>query len=256
MDISAATIASVSDLVDNYQPNPRAAEVLSHMTVILLVGIAGAGKNTIIEQLLGEKDSPYKRIVTCTTRAPRANDGVLEQNDIDYHFLDLKTAQQMLVNKEFIETNIYSSNVYGTALTEFEKIAEEGKIAVGDVDVNGVANMERIAPSIRPIFILPPSFEVWFKRLKDRYGEHWETRQEDVVARIETARQELEYALHAGYFYLVLNDDLAVAVQVVDTVAHDASLKPQDTFSRRALAESLLKEIKRYQQSAKQSDNP
>ena len=69
---------SLADLVANYQPPERAVEVIRHAKITLLVGISGAGKDTIKRALL--EDPSFHDIVSHTTRKPRANEGVLEQH--------------------------------------------------------------------------------------------------------------------------------------------------------------------------------
>src|SRR5690606_4573266 len=77
--------ATLSRLAQLYQPSDAARDVLARADVVLLVGISGAGKDTIQSRLLQRGD--YHSIITHTTRPPRANNGVMEQNGREYHFV-------------------------------------------------------------------------------------------------------------------------------------------------------------------------
>jgi guanylate kinase len=184
------------------------------------VGISGAGKNAISTRLMDAYAGQYHRLVTHVTRAPRKNNGVMERNGIDYHFIDMATASHMLDAQSYIETNVYSGNIYGTSVAELEAAQREHSIIIGDIDVNGVANFVRLGLHALPVFVLPPSYEVWQERLLTRYP-NGVIDQADWLARIKTARNEIQHALDTNYFYFVINDELDQAVATINAIAHD-----------------------------------
>lgn len=224
------------DLLNSYTVPPKAAELLQRAKVVFLVGISGAGKNTILRELL--KTGKYKLVVSHTTRKPRKNHGVLEQDGREYHFIDEPEARRMLENDEFIEAKLYSGNLYGTSLKEIADAYHEGKIAISDIEVQGVAEYMAVSPQVKPIFILPPDFQTWRLRLRDRYkGLNYDWK--EIEKRLETAKVELQEALGKNYFEFVINDDLARAVMAVDKIAH-GHLSPTKNEHARALARHLL----------------
>jgi len=77
----------------------------------------------------------------------------------------------MLREGAFIEAKTYSGNLYGTSVTEIVHANQEGKIAITDMEVQGVAEYKAIAPKVIAEFILPPNFEEWQRRLHSRYGD-------------------------------------------------------------------------------------
>jgi guanylate kinase len=208
----------IDNLIATYQPSDEAVAILAEVPILLLVGISGAGKDTIKKQLLATGD--YHKIVTHTTRAPRENDGVMEQNGVEYHFIDKATSLQMLEEKKYIEANRYGNNIYGTSVAEFAQTRDEHRIAVADIDVNGVANFMRLAPkSTRPVFLTPPSYAVWRERWMSRYnGTKYSP--EDYTSRLQTAIKEIEHVLAADYYFIVVNDNLDAAVNEVNVIAH------------------------------------
>lgn len=226
-------------LLDSYPVPANAVELLQKAKVVFLVGVSGAGKNTILKELL--KTGKYKLVISHTTRKPRENHGVLEQDGKDYHFIEEAEARRMLADGEFIEAKIYSGNVYGTSLKEVEDAYNEGKIAISDIEVQGVSEYMKVSSNVTPVFILPPDFETWQTRLKVRYGGK-EPDHTDMQKRMETAKKELTEALSKDYFEFVINDDLTRAVEAVDEVAH-GSLSAAKNENARKLAQELLSRL-------------
>lgn len=229
-------------LLESYTVPTEAVELLQKAKVVFLVGVSGVGKNTILKELL--KTGKYKLVISHTTRKPRENHGVLEQDGKDYHFIDESEAKRMLEDGEFIEAKIYSGNVYGTSLQEVKDAYTDGKIAISDIEVQGVAEYMEASSNVTPIFILPPDFETWQNRFKVRYGER-EPEEADMRKRMETAKKELAEALSKDYFEFVINDELERAVKAVDEIAH-GSLSVKKNETSRQIAQGLLDELKNF----------
>lgn len=204
--------------VQAYQPAPERLAAFRATPLLFVVGISGAGKDTIIERLLDYHPTDYHPFVTHTTRPPRANHGIMEQDGKEYYFIDFATAERMLDNKNYIEVNAYSGNIYGTSLSEIAQADAEQKIVLADIDVNGVANFVRLGMNARPVFVLPPGYTEWQQRIMRRYTG--EIDRSDWQKRMIAARDEIEHALATDYFYFVINDDLAQVVKEIDAIAH------------------------------------
>jgi guanylate kinase len=233
---------SLSQKLAHYTPSEEVKSLLAKTPTILIVGISGAGKDTIMGKLLARYPQEYHYIVSHTTRAPRANDGVMEQEGKEYHFIDLTTAEKMVDARQFIEANIYSGNLYGTSVTEFERAAGEGKIAITDLEVQGVADYVKLASTVRPVFILPPNYATWRQRFIARYGEHVSDYEEDLQKRIATAEKEVAFVLSVDYFSFVINADLEDAVEATHRVLLEGNRK-----EGRRVAEELLQELRAHQ---------
>lgn len=229
---------TILDTIDTYQPSLDRLTPLKQVPLLFLVGISGAGKNAVGTALRVNHPTEYHEFVTHTTRAPRKNHGVMEQDGVDYHFVGLAKAKEMLANHDFIEANFFAGNIYGTSIAEIEAAKQEGRIAIGDIDVNGVANFVQLGLNVRPVFILPPSYEVWQKRLMTRYEGHG-IDQQDWRNRMQTARSEIMHALATDYFYFVLNDDLPTTVKTIDAVAHGDELDRRSEASVAAAKDIL-----------------
>ena len=105
-----------------------------------------AGKDTTKQRLL--QDPEFADIVSYTTRPPRQNAGVMETPGVDYHFIDEAMAVKMLENHEFIEAKFVHGTVYGTGAKEIQAIAEAGKIAVTDIDAQGVSEYKKLSGDV------------------------------------------------------------------------------------------------------------
>ena len=225
--------------LETYQPTPKTAELLKNTPILLLVGISGAGKDSIKHELL--KTGDYHHIVSHTTRAPRENHGVIEKEGIDYHFISLAEAEKMLDDQAFVEAKMYSGNIYGTSVAEIQAAYDTHKIATADIEVQGVAEYMAIDPDTKAVFILPPGFKIWQQRYDKRYGDTID--HEDYTKRLHTAGMELQHVLQTHYFHLVVNDTLETAVEVVNRIATGVVTDPQQQTEARRVAELLCQEF-------------
>lgn len=230
----------LEQLINSYQPSEKTEQLIRGTRIALLVGITGAGKDTIKRQLLQKPE--YRDIVSHTTRPPRVNNGVEEIPDVDYHFIDQTTARTMLEKQQFVEAKFVHGTVYGTAVAELQAAHDENKIAITDLDVQGVDEYQKISSSIVAIFIVPPDYDVWRQRLQARYKNASELAAEWPKRR-DSAIMELNRALQADYYHFVINDDLFEAVKEVDKIIHQPESGRQ-TADARKLAEILLADIK------------
>lgn len=234
-------MSSLEELIATYQPSEAAVEMVRGTAITLLVGISGAGKDTIKKRLLQNPD--YRDIVSHTTRSPRSNNGVMEQPDVDYHFIDLATAERMLEQHEFVEAKYVHGTVYGTSVSELQRSHDEQKIAVTDLDVQGVAEYKDLASSVVAIFILPPNYTTWRQRLRARY-ESDDAFEAEWPRRRDSAINELSHALEVPYYHFIVNDDLDEAVGIADDIAHHGDVFYRKDDELRLRARDLLEAIK------------
>ena len=232
----------IDQLIARYQISEKSINTIQTTPIVLLVGITAAGKDTIQNQVL-ESDM-YHKIVTHTTRAPRTNNGVLEQDGDDYHFVNFDTMRDMLASQKFIEVNRFGDNYYGTSIEEFEAAKQENKIALGDIDVNGIASFKAISQdNVIPIFIVPPDYATWRQRLDGRYASQEELERE-LPMRLAAAQYELGHALSVPYFHFMINDDLDRAVRVTNEIALGGNVFNHHDAEARLRARDLLSAIR------------
>jgi len=183
---------------------------------LILSAPSGGGKTTIAHRLLEQRpDVGYS--VSCTTRAPRG----VEQNGVDYYFLDPEEFLRRRAAGDFAESAEVHGNLYGTLRSEIDRVLGTGRHVVMDIDVQGARQMREAFPSSVTVFVLPPSGEVLLDRLRARKTES----PEQLVGRLHSALQELRAIQE--YEYVVVNDDLERAVQRVSAIL-DAEVVSRD----------------------------
>jgi guanylate kinase len=155
--------------------------------LVIISGPSGVGKDTIIEALAERPREPdYHYAVTCTTRSPRAG----EVPGVSYQFLTPEAFHALRVSGELLEANEVHGNWYGTPRREVADALAEGHDVILKIDVQGASVVKQRVPDALLVFIVPPSLEALFQRLRSRATEtadELEIRQRN--AAIELARQ-------------------------------------------------------------------
>lgn len=136
---------------------------------IIFSAPSGSGKTTIVKHLL-ENNPDLGFSISASTRDKR---GRTEQNGKDYYFLTPAEFRRKIDNNEFVEwEEVYAGNFYGTLKSEIERIWNEGKNVIFDVDVKGGLNLKKyFGDRALAIFVKVPSLEVLKERLNDRGTE-------------------------------------------------------------------------------------
>lgn len=155
--------------------------------LIIFSAPSGAGKTTIVHHLLG-KFPELEFSISATTRQPRGD----EKNGEDYYFISKEEFLHRIAKKQFVEfEEVYSGTFYGTLRTEIERIWQEGKTVIFDIDVEGGLHLKRkYDGQALAVFVQPPSLEVLIERLTGRGTDSQEKLQE----RFAKAEKELNYA--------------------------------------------------------------
>lgn len=232
----------LSEQIAAYSPSSRVAELIQMTRIVLLVGITAAGKDTVKKELL--KRPEFRDIVSHTTRQPRVNNGDMEADGIDYHFIDQRTARRMLERQEFIEAKFVHGTIYGTSVAALEQIHNAGKTAITDLDVQGVADYKRVSQDVIALFILPPDYDTWRERLKARYASDGFSEAE-WTRRRDSAIKELTHALLVPYYHFIINDDLGQTVKAaLEIISHEKDEFHSKDDEARLRARELLETIR------------
>jgi guanylate kinase len=127
---------------------------------------SGSGKTTIVKHLLDKNPNLGFSISACT----RDKRGRKEENGKDYYFLTPDEFKQKIDEDQFIEwEEVYEGNFYGTLKSEVERIWQEGKHVIFDVDVKGGLNLKNyFKEKALAVFVKVPSLEILESRLNDR----------------------------------------------------------------------------------------
>lgn len=228
--------------LQTYKPNKQASELVKNTPILLLVGPTGAGKDSLKDKLL--ETGRFHHIISHTTRPPRINHGVIEEDGREYHFIDRAKAKEMLNQQAFIEAKVYSGNLYGTSLSEIQKAHDQGKIAMTDLEVQGVAEYKTLDPNVMAVFLLPPDFKTWQERLQRRYGDVVDA--SDYRLRLQTALDELKQLLKTDFYIALINDDLDETFRQIEVITNSKDHRLANDQKARATAQGLALEIQNY----------
>lgn len=183
--------------------------------ILVLSGPSGAGKSSLIAKIIDHIGPTYFSIST-TTRPMREG----EINGVHYHFVTEQEFKEDVEQEMFLEYAVVHGNYYGTSLGPVKKALKEGKLVIFDIDVQGHdAVQNRLADITTSVFITTPTLQDLKQRL---YGRS--TDSEEIIAkRVEMAKREVQRI--SEYDFLVVNDDLDTAAEVLVSIAKAARMK-------------------------------
>ena len=174
--------------------------------LFVVSGPSAAGKGTICKRVLAETDLELS--VSATTRKPRPG----EEHGREYYFLTEEEFVQTIENNGFVEHVINFGCRYGTLVNDVEERLARGKDLILEIDVQGGYLVRDVFPDAILIFLVPPTPEELERRIRNRGTED----EESIQNRLQTARREVKCV--KDYDYLVINDDLDVAVEETKAV--------------------------------------
>lgn len=174
--------------------------------LIVFSAPSGAGKTTLVRFLMGEIPR-LSFSVSAASRKPRKN----EVNEKDYYFLTVDDFKKKISEQAFVEwEEVYKDHFYGTLISEVDRIRNDGRHVIFDVDVKGGINIKkRFGKDVLAVFVEPPSIEDLEQRLKGRATDS----EKDIRTRIEKAKEELVFA--PFFDVIIVNDNLDAAKKEV-----------------------------------------
>ncbi len=206
------------EVLKNYHASEHAKEVLKDLKLVLLLAPTAGGRNTVIRHQT--KTGKYYYIVSDTTRLPRLNDGVMEENGKEYWF---RTEEEMLTDLkagEYLEAElIHGQQVSGISIRELEKARAQKKIAITDIELKGMHHIMQEKPDTFAIMLLPPSFDEWQRRLNGR----GRMPVPELKRRLETASAILEDGLSNNYYHFVMSENVDQSAGIIDAIVEGQS---------------------------------
>lgn len=171
--------------------------------LIVVSGFSGAGKGTLMKELLKKYPDDYALSISATSRKPREG----EQEGVEYFFKTREEFEKMIEGEELVEYAQYVGNYYGTPKAYVEEQLEAGKDVILEIEIQGALKIKEKFPQTVLMFVTPPSAEELKNRLVKRGTEDMET----IERRLSRAVEEAEGI--EAYDYLVVNDILELCVE-------------------------------------------
>jgi guanylate kinase len=155
--------------------------------IIVITAPSGAGKTSITRYLL-EKIPQLSFSISAATRQPRQG----EVTGNEYYFLSINEFHRRIKSDEFLEWEmVYEGKYYGTLRSEMERLWNEEKYPLLDIDVQGAIHVnEQYGVNCLSIFIEPPSVQELERRLASRGTES----KQELQTRIAKAEYELSFS--------------------------------------------------------------
>ena len=173
---------------------------MSRALLIVVSGPAGSGKTTLCSRLTEAYPQAIRRVITCTTRAPRAG----EADGVDYHFLTRTSFEQQVAAGVFLEHATVHGNFYGPRSVDVAKHLGAGFDALLNVDVQGAATIRAkgaadplLAASLVTVFIRVSDHTELRRRLTGRGTDP----ADEIDRRVAAAEEEVR---HAGAYQHVI----------------------------------------------------
>jgi len=187
---------------------------MSKGTLFMVSAPSGAGKTSLLKELLGHDDMLHVS-VSYTTRPMRPG----EKEGKDYHFVNHENFLRKVEDGSFLEHARVFDNFYGTDCKEVSEQLDQGFDVILEIDWQGAQQIRSKMPDTLSIFILPPSEDTLRHRLEGRGQDD-----EGVInKRMSAARNEISHYLE--YDYLVINDDFDQALQELKSIVQSNRLR-------------------------------
>lgn len=200
--------------------------------LIVVSGFSGAGKGTLMKQLVHSYDN-YALSVSMTTREPRPG----EEEGREYFFVSREVFEKTIANDGLIEYASYCDNYYGTPREYVEKQLEKGRDVILEIEIQGALKVKKKFPTALLLFVMPPNAGELKKRLMGRGTESVEV----IEKRLKRAAEEAEGI--EEYEYIVINDRLEECVSRMHALIQAAHDTPE---RNKEFIENMRKELEAY----------
>tara|TARA_B100001245_G_scaffold47039_1_gene30782 strand:+ start:1924 stop:2643 length:720 start_codon:yes stop_codon:yes gene_type:complete len=228
-------ISEVANGYDTYTPNNEVTEQLSRIDLTIVTAPSGMGKDSLINA------TGLPRVLPETIRDPRSNNGIMEQDGVEYEFRgqDLDS-----VYKDYSDGN-YVQIGMGPGRNSFYATRAQNYPTEGPALINLMASqvetMRKLPfASVQPIHVTVPTYEEWLRRVTRRgvfTQEDWDGRHAEAI-------ESITLALDDERFIFIVNDDLNVASRALYSVASRRDRQPRiEDKKPRLLAANLLKQL-------------
>ncbi|MBT3888842.1 MAG: guanylate kinase [Nitrosomonadaceae bacterium] len=189
--------------------------------LFILSAPSGTGKTSLTKSLI-QKNINLSLSISYTSRRMRPT----EVEGHDYFFVERNIFEQMLEDRELVESAEIYGNLYGTSRQWINEAINSGKDILLEIDGQGARQVREIFSDVVSIFVLPPSLEVLENRLKDRNQDSKEV----IAKRMAAAKEEISHV--SEYDYVIINDNMDVALRDLVSVVQSERLRAPAQLTR------------------------
>lgn len=183
--------------------------------LIVVSGFSGAGKGTLMKELLKNYDN-YALSISMTTRGPREG----ETDGKEYFFTTRENFEKKIAEDGLIEYAEYCGNYYGTPKAYVQQQLEAGKDVILEIEIQGALKVKEKFPDTLLLFVTPPDAAQLKSRLVGRGTETMEV----IETRMNRAAEESEGI--EAYDYLVINDVLEKCTKEIHEIVQMTKYQP------------------------------
>ena len=176
--------------------------------LIVISAPSGAGKDTVVKELMKKYGENKWVSVSATSRDPRPG----EQEGVDYFYLTKDEFEKNIEEGFFLEYTNYAGNYYGTPKKYIKEKLDKGIDVILIIEIEGAMNVKKLVPEALFIFIMPPSIKELVRRLKTRGTET----NEKILKRFNSTYKEINEV--TKYNYVVENDEVDTAVDKIESI--------------------------------------
>lgn len=198
--------------------------------LVVISGFSGSGKGTLMKKLTADYDN-YALSISMTTRRPREG----EINGREYFFVTREEFEERIADDGMIEYASYCDNFYGTPKAYVEEQLEKGKDVILEIEIQGAHKVKERYPEAILLFVMPPSAQELYRRLKGRGTET-----DEVISKRMTRAVEESEGIDT-YDYIVVNDNLEDCIARINTIVDAAHNTPK---GNEEFIDTIRKELK------------
>jgi guanylate kinase len=230
--LSPDEVEKFRSIIDGYRLHESVVEQFRSSNFAVIAGPAGAGKDTLRDNLISRFPDRYLPILSTTTRPPR-------QNEVDgetYHFWEIDRVEKSLNNQEFFQAAlVHNQQISCLHIDEIKKLSSDNT-GLSILVVQTERQLRKIKSDLKTVFLTPPDFETLKKRL---YTERI-LNEEELARRLSSAKYELQSAVDSPEYYCVVSDTIDRTVKVADEYLQGKESDASEGSKAREIIKSIL----------------
>ncbi|KAF5632958.1 nuclear matrix p84 [Fusarium sp. NRRL 52700] len=162
IDIVFEELTELDDVEDTAEPTASEEDMPSNREPIIISGITGVGKSTIIRNIMEQRKGVFAPVVRHTTREPVEG----EVNGKSFHFVKQQEFNQLRDGDRLIESGTRDGIDYGTSFKAIEAISESGKVPIIELDLEATQYARDMDFQARYVLITTSNPEFLKQRLE------------------------------------------------------------------------------------------